>query len=193
MKIFDTMPFARELLAPTYSESFRREGAAAAAGEVTIGEDWALALYATEGILPLAGDHLQQFFEQSLGVELDCCGVEKRIVLDVDPELDGNPETHLIRVSDTRVEITGAGPQGVLQGVFRLENLMKERGGPFLPLGEEKRTPLFKPHPPLAAVVLLQGGADRHLRRPVQCRVVLAGDGLPRVDRRGRRAGHVLP
>lgn len=144
MKITDTMPFAKDLLAPTYEEVFRREGATAGPGEVTIGEDWALALYATEGLLPLAGDHLQQFFAQSLGVELDCCGTEKRLILDVDPDLDANPETHLIRVSDTRVEIIGAGPPGVLQGVFRVENLMKERGGPFVPLGEETRTPLFK-------------------------------------------------
>ena len=144
MKIFDTMPFAKDLLSPTYEEVFRREGAVAGPGEIAIGEDWALALYATEGMLPLAGDHLQQFFAQSLGVALDCCGVEKRIILDVDPELDESPETHRLRVSENRVEITGAGPVGVLQGVFRLENLMRERGGPFVPLGEETRTPLFK-------------------------------------------------
>jgi len=144
MKILDTMPFARELLAPTYEEVFRREGAVAGPGEIAIDGNWALALYATEGVVPLAGDHLQQFFAQSLGVELDCCGVEKRIVLDVDPALGDNPETHLLRVTDNRVEVIGAGPQGVWQGVFRLENLMKERGGPFVPLGEEQRTPLFK-------------------------------------------------
>lgn len=144
MKIIDSMPFAADLLTPSYNESFRRENATAAPGEITLDASWALALYATEDMVPLAGDHLRRFLATSLGVELDCCGTEKRLILDVDPDLHENPEAHRLTVTPERVTITGAGPVGVLHGVFRLENRLRERGAAILPLGEETRTPLFK-------------------------------------------------
>lgn len=144
MKIFDTMPFARELLTPTYEESFRREGAVAGEGEITLGPDWAMTLYATDETTQVAADYLRHSVTTSLGGQLGCCGAARRIVLAVEEELDDNPETHHLQVTPDLITVTGAGPQGVLQGCFRLVKLMRERGGPFLPLGEEKRTPLFK-------------------------------------------------
>lgn len=144
MKIIESMPFAADLLSPTYAESFRREGVVAGPGEVTLDSEWALSLFDTSEITQVAADHLAQFVAQSVGGELSCCGAPKRIALDVDAALDSNPETHRIRVSPDGIEVTGAGPAGVLQGVFRLENLMRERGGPILPVCEETRKPLFK-------------------------------------------------
>ncbi len=144
MKITDTMPFARELISPTYAENYRRAGATAGPNDVTIGPDWALALYATDELAQVAADHLRHFLIDAMGTELACCGTNRRIVLDVDPALAESPEAHRLRVTPDAVDVTGAGPVGVLQGVFRLENLMRERGGPFVPLGEEVRTPLFK-------------------------------------------------
>jgi hypothetical protein len=144
MKITETIPFAKELLTPTYEESFARTDAKASEGDVYIDETWAIALYATDETSQLAADHLKQFLAQSLGGDTSMCGVEKRLILDSDPELDETPETHLIRVTADSVEVIGAGPQGVLQGVFRLEARMKERGAPILAIGEEKRVPLFK-------------------------------------------------
>ncbi|MHB8997685.1 MAG: hypothetical protein ACYC63_20760 [Armatimonadota bacterium] len=144
MKIIDTIPFAKELLTPTYEESFARTDAKAGEGDVYIDETWAIAQYATDETSQLAGDHLKQFLAQSLGGDTSMCGVEKRLVLDVDADLDENPETHLIRVTADSIEVIGAGPAGVLQGVFRLEARMKERGAPILAIGEEKRVPLFK-------------------------------------------------
>lgn len=144
MKITDTISFAKELLTPSYEESFARTDARAGEGDVYVDETWAIVLYATDETSQLAADHLKQFMAQSLGGDTSVCGVEKRLVLDVDPELDANPEAHLIRVTADAIEVIGAGPAGVLQGVFRLENRMRERGGPILALGEEKRVPLFK-------------------------------------------------
>jgi hypothetical protein len=144
MKITDTMPFAQELISPTYAEPYRRPGAVAGPGDVTLGPGWALTLYAADELVQVAADHLRHFLTDAMGTELSCCGTTQRLVLDVDPALSDNPETHRLRVTADTVEITGAGPAGVLQGVFRLENLMRERGGPFVPLGEETRTPLFK-------------------------------------------------
>ncbi len=144
MKITDTMPFAAELLSPTYEERFRREGVTAADGEITLGADWALTLHDTGELTRVAADHLRQFLSQSLGAEPACCGADGRIILDIDPALDASPEAHRVEVSEKRVLITGAGAPGVLQGVFRLENRMRERGAPVLAVGSELRKPLFK-------------------------------------------------
>jgi hypothetical protein len=144
MKITDTMPFAAELLSPTYEECFRRAGAGAGEGDVALGPDWSVTAGGADRLVRVAADHLRQFLARSVGVQLACCGAEKRVSLSVDPNLDASPEAHLIRVGPGAVEVIGAGAPGVLQGVFRLENRMRERGGPFLALGEEKRTPLFR-------------------------------------------------
>ena len=40
MKIVDSIPFAAELLSPTYGEVFRREGVVAGEGDVALGPDW---------------------------------------------------------------------------------------------------------------------------------------------------------
>lgn len=144
MKITESIPFARELFTPTYEECFARADACAGEGEVTIDETWAVALCATDELVQVAADHLQQFLTKSLGGATSTCGVQKRLVLDVDPELHENPETHRLRVAESSIEVTGAGPAGVLQGVFRLENRMRERGGAILALGEELRVPLFR-------------------------------------------------
>lgn len=144
MKITDSMPFAKDLLAPTYEESFRREGVVAGAGEVTIDDCWAVALDCTEDLVQVAADHLGNFLGTSMGAETSTCGTGKRIVLGINPDLDPNPEAHRLRVTEERIEVTGAGAVGVLQGVFRLENLMREKGAPVVAIGEETRTPLFK-------------------------------------------------
>lgn len=144
MRIVDTMPFAAELLSPTYEECFRREGVSAAQGEVALGPDWALSLHDTGELTQVAADHLRRFLAQSVGTELACCGADRRISLDIDPELDASPEAHRVQVSADSVQITGAGAPGVLQGVFRVENRMRERGAPVLATGEELRRPLFK-------------------------------------------------
>jgi len=144
MKITETMPFAIELLSPTYDESFRREGVAAVEGEVTLGEDWALSHDGLGEPMRVAEDHLRGFLARSMGAGPAAGGAAKRILLAVDPTLDPNPETHRLRVAADSVEVTGAGAAGVLQGVFRLENRMRRRGVPVLKVGEEVRRPLFR-------------------------------------------------
>jgi hypothetical protein len=144
MEIRDTMPFADELLSPTYEESFRREGVTAGEGEVMLDGRWAIAVYVTEQLVQVAADHLRGFLEKSMGCDMSTCGTEKRLILDVDAGMDDNPESHLLRVDESGIQVIGAGPQGVLQGVFRLEMRMREKGAPVLASGEEKRVPLFK-------------------------------------------------
>ncbi len=142
MTIFDTIPFAKELLSPTYAESFRRAGATAGPNDVALDAGWALAAEGDDPVVRTAADHLAAFVTQSVGGALGSAG--KPVRLRVDPAAGESPEAHVLRVGPDAVEVAGAGPAGVLQGVFRLEALMKERGGPFLPVGEERRAPLFR-------------------------------------------------
>jgi hypothetical protein len=144
MKIVETMPFAADLLAPTYEESFRREGVVAGSGEVSLGADWALRVDDTAPTVQVAADYLRQNVITSLGGELGCGEASHEIVLRVETSLDENPETHQLTVTSEQVTVTGAGPQGVLQGCMRLVKLMRERGAAILPSGEERRSPLFK-------------------------------------------------
>jgi hypothetical protein len=144
MKITDSMPFAAELLTPTYEESFCRAGAAAGAGEVTVDQSWAIRVECDADLARVAADHLTHFVIQSVGGTLGSESAAHPIRLRIDPSLDANPETHRVCVSGDGIEVTGAGSAGVLQGVFRLENLMRERGGPIAPLGLETRRPQFR-------------------------------------------------
>ena len=144
MRIRDTMPFADELLAPTYEESFRREEVTAGTGEVMVDDTWAVSIRGTEELLQIAANYLTSFLSQSMGCDVSDSSAGKSLVLEVDTTLDDNPESHRLVVNADAIRIVGAGPQGVLQGVFRLANRMREKGAPILAPGEEKRTPLFK-------------------------------------------------
>ncbi len=144
MKIADSMPFAAELLSPTYDEVFRREGIVAAEDEITLGPDWGLTLYDTGELVQVAVDHLRRFMRNSLGAEPPCCGPGKRLVLAIDPALDASAEAHLLQIGRDSIQVVGAGAPGLLQGIFRLESRMRRRGAPVLKIGEELRRPLFK-------------------------------------------------
>ncbi|NUP98756.1 MAG: hypothetical protein HUU35_02750 [Armatimonadetes bacterium] len=142
MKIRETMPFASELLAPTYAESYAR-GGAAAAGEVTVDQSWPVVAGLDDPLVDTAADHLRHFLVESLGLPSNS-GEGPAIRLRVDGTIGEDAETHLLRVRPDGIEVVGAGPAGVLQGVFYLESLMRERGGAVVAVGEQRRAPLFK-------------------------------------------------
>lgn len=144
MRIVDSMPFAPMLIGPHHQESYRRSYASAAEGEVTVDESWCLIRESDHEIVVTAYDHLAGFLKSSLNVDLSADRTDRAIRLVLDDTLDGDTETHRLRVGETGIEIAGVDVFGVLQGVFRLEALMKERGGPFVPSGEQIRKPLFR-------------------------------------------------
>ncbi len=65
--------------------------------------------------------------------------------LRLDPALGEGGERFLINVDDGRAEVVGNSPGGLLQGVYRLQDQMKERGGPFVPRGHVDRQARFYP------------------------------------------------
>ncbi len=143
MKILDTLPFAAEWLGPLHAQSYRRAEAVARAGEVAVDATWRVTTWHQEPATATAREHLMGFLAGSLATPLDGKPSGHGIRLVLDPAV-GQAETHRLRVSATDIEVAGADAAGVLQGVFHLEALMKERGGPFVPLGEEVRVPAFR-------------------------------------------------
>ena len=142
MKVVETIPFASELIGPLHTQSYRRAGAVARPGEIELGAPWAIARQDDGPIVCAAEEHLAGFLEGSMGAPLAASG-GRPIRLRVDESLDANPEVHRVSVAEGAIDVVGAGPIGVLQGVFHLEALMRERGGPYVPLGETTRRPLF--------------------------------------------------
>jgi len=142
MRVVDTIPFARELIGPLHAQSFRRPGAAVRPDEVELGPAWSIARQGDHPNVRAAEEHLSGFLAGSMGAPLSAAG-GKPIRLRADESLDANPEVHRVTVSTDGIDIVGAGPIGVLQGVFQLEALIRERGGPFVPVGDTTRRPLF--------------------------------------------------
>ncbi|MBI2297908.1 MAG: hypothetical protein HYU66_02965 [Armatimonadetes bacterium] len=143
MRITDRFPFAAELIGPLNRESFRRDEAVATAGEVTLDASWIVMPQGDDPILATATRYLSGFLAHSM--EIGPMRVEGcRLLLRVDPALSDVAEAHCIEVARDRITVTGRDPSGTLQGCFHLARLMKERGGPFVPLGEITRQPLFK-------------------------------------------------
>jgi len=142
MKLADTMPFSTDLRAPIWTEISFRPGARPEPGDVTIGAGWAVVHEDDAPAVATAERLLREVLTLSYGVPLDAAG-ERIIVLRVDSAVGDSPEAHRVAVSPAGIEVAGAGPAGVLHGVFRLIALMRERGGPFVPPVGETREPLF--------------------------------------------------
>jgi len=63
------------------------------------------------------------------------------LVVEHDPTLE--PEEHRIVVEAAQCTVSSGGPEGIRRAVFWLEDMMRARRGPFLPLGEHRRTPVI--------------------------------------------------
>ena len=147
MRIRDSMPFADAVFTPSWKESFRRPDAVPRPGDIILDGAWRVRIDGSAGAdlaVRRAAQHLTAFLRESLAVPLRTPQDGPAVRLRVDPGLDANAETHCLRVAPTGVEIVGAGPAGVLHGVFRLEQWLRERGGPFLATGEQTFRPAFK-------------------------------------------------
>ena len=129
-------------------DCFVREAAERRPGDVVIDAAWQVQGDVDEPTLAAAADHLRGFLEHGMRVKLAAAAAAKAaerpaIRLSVEPGLEGGREAHRIRVQQGAIEVAGGSPAGVLHGVFRLENKLRERGGPFLEPGEETRHPVF--------------------------------------------------
>jgi len=134
VNLADTIPFSTDLRAPLWQDITPRLDAEPSPGDVVIDASWAA--------VATAADLLAGVLTHSYGLALAAAS-QRAIALRIDPSVGDHPEAHALSVSPDGIEVVGAGPVGVLHGVFRLIAHMRERGGPFVPAVEETRAPLF--------------------------------------------------
>ena len=113
-----------------------------AEGCIQITAGWHIALSATNEIAQCAAKSLQQFFTKYCGMELPTrvVGGPAANVIEIlwNP---GESEGYSIHVTQSRIRIIGDSPAGALYGAHRLQWMMGEHGGPFVPLGNHKFHP----------------------------------------------------
>ncbi len=145
MKLADKFPFAANLTGSRHQISLRRDDATVGTDEVEVDRTWDIRVESQHPILERAAGDLGSFLARAMETPMEAGNPTRSIVLSVDPSVSQEAETHVIDVSADGIKLTGAGPEGVLRGVLYIEQIMKERGGPFVPTGEHKRRPLFAP------------------------------------------------
>ncbi|MCB1224353.1 MAG: hypothetical protein KDK99_00960 [Verrucomicrobiales bacterium] len=131
-------------------EPLRAPDAAAAASEMTVADTgWTVVLSdKADPVVEFAAADLKEFLHASMNVEVSLQKVadlsaalkqEKVIIAATRDELEGlgtdlaTEKDFQLQVSPQRIVVCGAGPRGVMHGLFDVEARMGLRGGPFLP------------------------------------------------------------
>ncbi len=137
--------FIRRLSDPHYS-LLRLPSATAEAGEVDLTAGWCFPL-PPDNVPKKAVLRLREYLETAMGCRLarengqrDC----KRIRLEIDSSGSGE-ERFRIFVTEEEVRVTGSGPAGLIRGIYRLEDRMEQRGGPFLKIGTTSKKAVWDP------------------------------------------------
>ncbi len=146
MRLVDDFPFYEELISPVHNRSLLDAQAKPKDDEVVIDDSWTIRVAVPAPQTELAAEDLQQFLTNAMGLSVkivDAPGA-KQICLTVDEALDEDAETHAVAVKQEQITLTGASPAAVLHAVVFIEGIMSSRRAPFLPLGERRRSPLFK-------------------------------------------------
>ncbi len=145
MRLVDDFPFYADLIAPVHNRLLRDPNAAPADGEVVIADDWDIQIASPSPQADAAAADLREFFANAMGVELGRSGQSGgQIILAVHEGIGETREAHALDISPGRVVVTGASPAGLLHGVVLLEDLMRSRRAPYLPVGQRRRQPLFR-------------------------------------------------
>ena len=145
MKLADAFPFYPSLAGPVHNRDLRDPGAKLNGGEVAIDDSWRIVAASADPFVLFALEDLRDFLSAGMGVPVGAAGSGPAIRLEVDPATgEGNPETHRVAVTSTGITVTGASPVGVLRGIIFIEDVIRTRRAPFLPVGEVERSPLFE-------------------------------------------------
>ena len=112
--------------------------------EVEITAKWSVkAADPAEPLLARALADLSRFFKTALACPLSGTGEGPEILISAGNAVRERPSCRF-DVSEKGITIEGNNPRGALYGVIRLEDLMRLRGGSFLPAGSFTYTPLAR-------------------------------------------------
>lgn len=136
--VSESWEFASELAAPLWP-GHRWTPRAARDGEADLSAGWQLVDRAPQwrDLLVTAYEDLADFGRAGQVPEVG----PYPVVVTADAGLA--PEEHRIAVTATDCTLSAGGPEGIRRAIFELEDLMRARRGPFLPLGERHRAPVI--------------------------------------------------
>ncbi|BBH23491.1 hypothetical protein Back11_48360 [Paenibacillus baekrokdamisoli] len=152
----------RKRLEVVHQPNRRDSEAIAQKNEITIDQDWSIAIgeEATPLMMNVAKD-LQDYLLVSMNISVRLLIVknvleysqtkDRTIILATKEELPevgqalNLPRSYIVIVSDRRIIVCGNDERGVGQGSYYLEDLMNLREAPFLTVQEVMREPIFSP------------------------------------------------
>ncbi|HAH87193.1 MAG TPA: hypothetical protein DCL60_07460 [Armatimonadetes bacterium] len=136
--------FKQNMLSPCHAV-WLAEGFSPVDGETVVDCNWRLnPSYPEDEIVTAAAEDLLGFLRNSMLVELHGKGTESAINLCRKTLPGGSAEAYSIDVQKNGITITGAGSAGIMYGIYALEEMMKERGGPAVACGTYRHSPIFE-------------------------------------------------
>lgn len=113
-------------------------------GAVVLDGRWHLEIEGSGAALETAADELTRFLAE-LGVILshDASAADKGQIR-LSAAGDDLDEAYQLSIKESEITLTSASPRGVLQGVYALETMMVDAGGPWLMPGSIARSPFLK-------------------------------------------------
>ena len=120
----------------------RDNAAAAMDDEADLTLPWG---FAAPPELAREAERFRAYLRQAMGTELRAGDAEKQVRLAIDPDRVAGNESFEIRVTPDEVAVTGHDRAGVLQGIYRLEDQMEAREGPFLRFGTLAQRAVWNP------------------------------------------------
>lgn len=162
----------------------RENAAPRAAGEIEINGNWMLDSRAADETVETAAADLDAFLRKSWGLALKKGRAHRSISLDVASNVPGVTTREGYRLNATKagISITASRPEGVLRGVFALEDMLRLRRAPLVAMGERVSNARFERR---VTTSILPGG-DRYTETS---RPLLYTDGLlARIARDGFNA-----
>ncbi len=145
----------RQRLDEVHRPHRRDDNAVAAAGEVTIGDGWCIAIPQDASVyLAAVARDLQDYLFTSMGVSVllvrhpmdETAAKVIRLTVQVGGAASLSvARSYRLQITATRITLCGFDDRGVGQGCYYLEDLMNLREGPFVAVGEQIRAPVFSP------------------------------------------------
>ena len=108
-------------------------------GTVILDDSWNVVNVTSDDFVDVMSERFKSNCFKNWRIDLN--GDRNKIVLSY--LVDCDEEYHEILIDNEKIEIKAGGSSGILRGLYRIEDLMKLSGGPFLPKAEYKRKPRF--------------------------------------------------
>lgn len=129
--------------------------------EIKCDSTWRIVCSSDDETIKFAAQDLRNFLKCHTQNELkiiDRVSAEKNITLSLDSTLaEGKNESYCIKIMPEQIIITGVDVSGVMYGVFRLQEMMKQNHAAIVKIGEYSSSPMLKNRISRSPMAFFQG------------------------------------